>query len=137
MKPCISKLSTLTHILCMMCLALWSNACATSTRCVAAEGTSATVQNRLERRDSTYQRDSVYIREYIRGDTVYCTHWRDRWRERVVIHTDTLYCDREVVQQLPPERYVPQAVKWLAWVGVSAIGWAVLYVGRRWYMGRR
>ena len=95
------------------------------------------VQNRLERRDSTYQRDSVYIREYIRGDTVYCTHWRDRWHERVVIHTDTLYCEREVVRQLPPERYVPQVVRWLARIGALAIVWAVLYVCRRWYMGKR
>lgn len=85
-----------------------------------ASTTSHTLTN-TQRHDSTYRRDSIYIREYTRGDTVYLDRWRDRWRERVVVKTDTVFCDREVQIQLPPERYVPQAVKWPAWIGTLAL----------------
>ena len=71
--------------------------------------------------DSTYHRDSIFVREYTRGDTVYLDRWRDRWRERTLTRTDTVYQDREVQIQLPPERYVPRAVKSLAWTGAAAI----------------
>lgn len=74
-----------------------------------------------QRQDSTYQRDSIYIREYIRGDTVYLDRWRDHWQERVVIRNDTVYQERETVIQLPPEKYVPRVVRWLAYIGAAAI----------------
>lgn len=81
--------------------------------------------------DSTYRHDSIYIREYARGDTVYLDHWRERWRERVVVKTDTVYRDREVTVQLPPERYVPRAVKGLAWTGAATITVLLLWVAWR------
>ena len=56
-----------------------------------------------------------------RGDTVYLDHWRDRWRDRVVIRTDTVYQNKETVVQLPHERYVPRTVRWLAWIGALAL----------------
>ena len=72
--------------------------------------------------DTIYQHDSIYIREFQRGDTIYLTRteWRDRWRIREVhdtIHnteyiTQTEYRDRVV--QKPPERYVPGFYKWCA-----------------------
>ena len=71
--------------------------------------------------DTVVLRDSVYVREVQRGDTVYLTRveWRDRWRTRV--ERDTVVdvrVEKEVVQ-LPPERYVPKFYKWctaLLWV---------------------
>ena len=44
-----------------------------------------------ERRDSIYLKDSIYVKEWISGDTVRIetTRWRDRWRERIV--KDTAY----------------------------------------------
>ena len=71
--------------------------------------------------DTVVIRDSVYVREVQRGDTVYLTRveWRDRWRTRV--ERDTVVdvrVEKEVVQ-LPPERYVPKFYKWctaLLWV---------------------
>ena len=44
-----------------------------------------------ERRDSIYLKDSVYVKEWIQGDTVRIEtlRWRDRWRERIV--RDTSY----------------------------------------------
>ena len=82
--------------------------------------------------DTVVIRDSIYIREVIRGDTVYLTRteWRDRWRVRLVHDTihDTQYVERVV--EHPPERYVPKFYRWCTvalWVIVLlAIGrWAV------------
>ena len=44
-----------------------------------------------ERRDSIYLKDSVYVKEWIQGDTVRIEtlRWRDRWRERII--RDTAY----------------------------------------------
>ena len=82
--------------------------------------------------DTIYLRDSVFISERQRGDTVYLTRteWRDRWRTR--IERDTIVdvrVEKEVVQ-LPPERYVPKFYKWctgLLWaIGLLAIGYGLL-----------
>ena len=75
----------------------------------------------LQRIDTIYRHDSIYIREVQRGDTVYLTRveWRDRWRTRV--ERDTVVdvrVEKEVVQ-LPPERYIPKFYRWctaLLWI---------------------
>ena len=85
-----------------------------------ANTTSHTLTN-TQRHDSTYRRDSIYIREYTRGDTVYLDRWRDRWRERIITHTDTIYQDKEIVVHSPPVKYVPRVVKGLAWIGAFAV----------------
>ena len=64
--------------------------------------------------DTVVMRDSVFVSEVMKGDTVYLTRveWRDRWRTRV--ERDTVVdvrVEKEVVQ-LPPERYVPQFYRW-------------------------
>ena len=88
--------------------------------------TTSHILTNTSQHDSTYHHDSIYIREYIRGDTVYLDRWHDRWHERVVIRNDTVYQDKETVIQLPPERYVPRAVRCLAWIGGIAIGFLLL-----------
>ena len=64
--------------------------------------------------DTVFLRDSVFISEKTRGDTVYLTRteYRDRWRTRVVHDTvrHTEYVDRVV--EKPPERYIPKFHKW-------------------------
>lgn len=80
------------------------------------------------RHDSTYHRDSIYIREYTRGDTVYLDRWHDRWRDRTITRTDTVYQNREVQIQLPPERYVPRFYKYGTMVGVLAVIWLIVRV---------
>ena len=63
--------------------------------------------------DTVVVRDSVFVREVQKGDTVYLTRteWRDRWRTRLVHDTvrHTEYVDRVV--EKPPERYVPKFYK--------------------------
>ena len=63
--------------------------------------------------DTIYQHDSIFIREYLRGDTVYLTRteWRDRWRIHEV--HDTIMRTDSIVQVVehPPERYVPKFYK--------------------------
>ena len=53
-----------------------------------------TVWQHKVQRDSVVLKDSVHVREWVRGDTVRIetTRWRDRWRDRVV--TDTAYISR-------------------------------------------
>lgn len=58
------------------------------------------------RTDSVLMRDSVYLTEYMRGDTVYVYKYRQavRWRDRTATDTiykavtDTLYRDRETIR---------------------------------------
>ena len=85
--------------------------------------------------DTVVVRDSVFVSERQKGDTVYLTRveWRDRWRTR--IERDTVVdvrIEKEVVQ-LPPERYVPPFYKLCTialWVIIALIiGYWVL---KRW-----
>ena len=73
----------------------------------------------LDLRHSTYTdtvvlRDSIYIREFIKGDTVFRdrVEYRDRWRTRLVHDTirDTQMVEKVI--EKPPERYVPKFYKW-------------------------
>jgi hypothetical protein len=84
-------------------------------------------------------RDSVFISERQRGDTIYLTRteWRDRWRTR--IERDMVVdvrVEKEVVQ-LPPQRYVPKFYKWCTislWaIGLLAMGYWLL----KWWLKRR
>ena len=64
--------------------------------------------------DTIYLRDSVYVREVMKGDTVYLTRtqYRDRWRTRLVHDTirDTQMVEKVI--EKPPEKYVPKFYKW-------------------------
>ena len=92
----------------------------------------------LQSVDTVYLRDSVYIREVMRGDTVYLTHteYRDRWRTRLVHDTvhDTQYVEKTIEQ--PPERYVPKFHKWCTALFLLSILLAILYLIYRWYRKR-
>ena len=63
--------------------------------------------------DTVVLRDSVFVSEVMKGDTVYLTRveWRDRWRTRMV--HDTIVRTDSIVQvfEHPPERYVPPFYK--------------------------
>ena len=105
---------------------------------VQSNDTTSFIQ-RSARVDTVYLKDSVFVSEKMRGDTVYLTRteWRDRWRTRV--ERDTVVdvrVEKEVVQ-LPPERYVPKFYRWCTvalWaIGLLAIGYWLL----KWWLKRR
>ena len=77
--------------------------------------------------------DSIFVREVMRGDTVYLTRteYRDRWRTRLVHDTvrHTEYVDRVV--EKPPERYVPKFYKWCTIALLLVIGYWVAGIGYR------
>ena len=89
--------------------------------------------------DTIYLHDSVFVREVMRGDTVYLTRteWRDRWRTRVVHDTvrHTEYVDRVV--EKPPERYVPPFYKRCTIAFWAIIAVATIVVIGRFAIGRR
>ena len=104
----ISKSVNLMLILCMMCLFFLSCRSVSSVQ----EVRSSEVQ-KFRSMDTIVIRDSVFVSERQRGDTIYLTRteWRDRWHTR--IERDTVVdvrVEKEVVQ-LPPERYVPPFYK--------------------------
>ena len=82
--------------------------------------------------DTLVLRDSIYIREFIKGDTVFRDRieYRDRWRTQIV-HDTVLKTDSivEVIEH-PPERYVPPFYKrctWTLWILIiGMIGYIVL-----------
>ena len=87
--------------------------------------------------DTVVVRDSVFVSERQRGDTVYLTRteWRDRWRTRLVHDTvrHTEYVDRLIEQ--PPERYIPKFHKWCTWLFfillLGTIGYLVIKIRQK------
>ncbi len=114
MKRLFWKSATFVRVLSMGIIILVSVSCSStkSMPVVQSNDTTSFIQ-RSARVDTIYLRDSVFVSEKMRGDTVYLTRveWRDRWRTRV--ERDTVVdvrVEKEVVQ-LPPERYVPPFYK--------------------------
>ena len=134
MKKCISKSANLLLILCMILLVLQSCNSMRSMPVVQSNDTTSFIQRSVSS-DTIYLRDSVFVREVQKGDTVYLTRieWRDRWRVRLVHDTihDTQYVERVV--EHPPERYVP---KFYRWCTVALWGIIALAIGR-WAVRRK
>ena len=130
MKRLFWKSATFVRVLSMGIIILASASCSStkSMPVVQSNDTTSFIQ-RSARVDTVYLRDSVFVSEKMRGDTVYLTRveWRDRWRTRV--ERDTVMdvrVEKEVVQ-LPPERYVPKFYKWCTGL---LLAFLVLAIGR-------
>ena len=89
--------------------------------------------------DTIYLRDSVYVREVLKGDTVYLTRtqYRDRWRTRLVHDTirDTQIVEKIIKQ--PPERYVPKFYKWCTGLLWALLLVTVIVIALKWWCTRR
>lgn len=85
-------------------------------------------------RDSIYFRDSIYIKEWQKGDTIRIVEYRDRWREKVKeVHdtitrhqTDTIAVERTIEKKVEQPIRGAKKIKirafwWL--VAVALIGW--------------
>ena len=130
MKRLFWKSAIFVRVLNMGIIILVSASCSStkSMPVVQSNDTTSFIQ-RSARVDTIYLRDSVFVSEKMRGDTVYLTRmeWRDRWRTRV--ERDTVVdvrVEKEVVQ-LPPERYVPKFYKWCTGL---LLAFLVLAIGR-------
>ena len=122
MMRCILRSLSLILVLCTMCLT--SVSCRShNTPLISRMDTNSYQVHALQRIDTVLQHDSVYVREVLRGDTVYLTHteYRDRWRIREV--HDTIHNTQYITQTIehPPEKYVPKFYKWC-----TGLFWAIL-----------
>ena len=140
MKRLFWKSATFVRVLNMGIIILVSVSCSStkSMPVVQSNDTTSFIQKSTSV-DTIYQHDSVFVREVMRGDTVYLTRteWRDRWRTRVERDTVVDVRVQKEVVQLPPERYVPKFYRWCTialWaIGLSVIGYRLL----RWWLRRR
>ena len=80
----------------------------------------------VHHRDTTYRRDSIYIREWMAGDTVYVDRFRDRyvfrdrWRDSVSV--------REVHDTTTVEVKVEKNLSWAQKSKIGAFPWLLLAV---------
>ena len=140
MKRLFWKSATFVRVLNMGIIILVSTSCSStkSLPVVQSNDTTSYIQ-RSASSDTVYLRDSVFVSERMRGDTVYLTRveWRDRWRTRV--ERDTVVdvrVEKEVVQ-LPPERYVPPFYKRCTIAFWAIVAVATIVVIGRFAIGRR
>ena len=78
-------------------------------------------------RDSVVHRDSIWIKEQTKGDTIKITEYRDRWRERVRVQHDTIIHRQidTIAVQRTIEKKVEQPLGWWKKVRLRAF-WAIL-----------
>ena len=136
MKKLFSKSSTIVLALSMATILLALPSCKSLDPTTLHHATQHYTTQHNVTHDTIYLRDSVFVSERMRGDTVYLTRveWRDRWRTRV--ERDTVMdvrVEKEVVQ-LPPERYVPKFYKWTAAIFWTGIALLILYLILRSYL---
>jgi hypothetical protein len=78
----------------------------------------------VHHRDTTYRRDSIYIREWMKGDTVYVDRFRDRyvfrdrWRDSVSV--------REAHDTTRVEVKVEKELNWAQKAKIGAFPWLLL-----------
>ena len=90
-----------------------------------------------EHRDSIYLHDSVFVKEWQKGDTVFITtmQWKDRWRERIVkdtlrvVKVDSIPVPYPVVKEV--EKKLTKAQKGLMWTGGLSIMALLAFVYRK------
>ena len=108
--------------------------CSCKTVYVPVPGETKTEYVYMESKDTAYVRDSVYIKEVQKGDTIRITEYRDRYRFRYITTTDTIIRVDSVAVPYPVEvekiEYRTRGiVKLMAWLGLGAlIGFVILLV---------
>ena len=126
------------HFYLILLLTLSSCSSTRSMPVVQSSDTTSYVQ-RSATHDTIYLRDSVYVREVLKGDTFYITRveYRDRWRTRLV--HDTIR-DTQIVEKViehPPERYVPKFYKWCTGLLLALLLLTVIVIALKWWCTRR
>ena len=135
-----SSLKSLTFVLAlsmvMTILALPS--CKSLDPTIVASATS-TASASIHTTDTIIIRDSIFLREYVAGDTVFRDRiqYRDRWRTHIV--HDTVLKTDSIVQVIehPPERFIPPFYKHctvILWIILAA---GVVYIAAKWFIKSR
>jgi len=106
---------------------LWAALSSCSPRIVEKVRTEYVTQE-VHHRDTISTRDSVYIREWMQGDTVFVDRfrdryvYRDRWRDSVLIQVDSFAVERV------KEVQVEKPLSWGKQAKIGAFWWLVLAV---------
>ena len=80
----------------------------------------------VHHRDTLVTKDSVYIREYVKGDTVYIEKYkdrfvyRDRWRDSIIVKRDSV-----AVETLKKVK-VEKPLSWSQRARIGAFPWLLL-----------
>lgn len=93
----------------------------------------------VHHRDTTFRRDSVYIREWIKGDTVYIEKYkdrfvyRDRWRDSIRVVRDSVAVEtiKEVKVEKPLSWAQKAKMEAFPWLVLSLLG-ALVWIFRKW-----
>ena len=78
----------------------------------------------VHHRDTTYRRDSIWLKEYVKGDTVFIVKYkdryiyRDRWRDSVSV--------REVHDTTAVEVKVEKSLSWSQKAKIGLFPWLLL-----------
>ncbi len=104
-----------------------------SPRIVPIQGGSTKVEYRDRIiRDSLFFRDSIYIHEKLKGDTVYIREYRDRivWRDKHIHDTtfiakhDTTIVEKPVPAKLSTsQKMMLKTFNWLLLAALALVGW--------------
>ena len=86
----------------------------------------------VHHRDSVFPRDSVYVKEWVKGDTVFVEKykdrlvWRDRWRDSIRVVRDSVAVEtiKEVKVERPLNAWQRFKIGGFWWLlALAAIGW--------------
>ena len=86
----------------------------------------------INRRDSIRLRDSIYVREWVKGDTVFVDRirdrylYRDRWRDSIIVKHDSLTVEttKEVKVERPLNAWKRFKIGGFWWLlALAAVGW--------------
>jgi hypothetical protein len=135
----------------MLLILLALNSCATQNPLISVPRNDSIVIRDRFVRDSIYVRDSIILRLPCPdpSDSNYSPpyeggagggsveHFRTIWRDRTVATTDTVYKDKEVLVQLPPERYVPWLYRVALYVCIALVLLIIIRICVRRFCGYR
>ena len=94
LKGCLHMILTMVAFIVLLCLVLSMISCTTTKYVeVPVTHTDTLIQTKVQR-DSIWKHDSIYLHEWMKGDTVYIekTRWLTDYKERLRI--DTVYKSR-------------------------------------------
>ncbi|MBQ9143771.1 MAG: hypothetical protein IJX60_02360 [Paludibacteraceae bacterium] len=117
------------HYHCLLFLVFLLISCKSLDTTIATSATS-TASATTHSHDTLIIRDSIFVREYVAGDTIFRDRiqYRDRWRTQIIhdtiIRTDSI---TQVIEH-PPERYIPPFYKRCTIVLWILIALSILYL---------